>query len=91
LTRRLLLDDTLDMDDVLKTVDRSDLSLATLVGTTNYGNLVVLSDWDGSNLVEKLGLWYKRWRLAAQTLYFSRSSLLNGALMMVRLTLDGAS
>jgi hypothetical protein len=36
--------------DVLETVDGSDLALATLVGATNDGDLVVLSDWDRADL-----------------------------------------
>ncbi|KAB8294029.1 hypothetical protein EYC80_009488 [Monilinia laxa] len=50
LSRGLLLDDTLDVDDVFETVDGGDLSLGTLVGATNDGNLIILSDWDGANL-----------------------------------------
>lgn len=38
------------MDNILETVDRCDLALTPLVGATNNGNLVVLSDWDGADL-----------------------------------------
>lgn len=50
LSRGLLLDDTLDVDDVFETVDGGDLSLGALVGTTNDGDLIILSDWDGADL-----------------------------------------
>lgn len=50
LTRGLLLDETLDVDDVFETVDRGDLSFAVLVGASNNGNFVILSDWDGADL-----------------------------------------
>lgn len=50
LPRGLLLDDTLDVDDVFETVDGGDLSLGALVGTTNDGDLIILSDWDGADL-----------------------------------------
>lgn len=46
----LLADNTLDVDDVLETVDGGDLSLTALVGTANDGDLVILSDWDGADL-----------------------------------------
>lgn len=92
LSRGLLLDDTLDVDDVFETVDGGDLSLRSLVGTTNDHNLIILSDWDGADLESFSQIWkYNCRRKSARTLYFSRSSLLKGALMMVRLTLDGAS
>lgn len=79
------------MNDVLETVDGCDLALTTPVNATNDGDFVVLSDWDGADLklmsvmLGGFALWQKL------TLYFSRSSLLRGALMIVRLTLDGAS
>lgn len=47
---RLLLDDTLDVHDVLESVDGGDLALATLVGASNDGDFVILSDWDGADL-----------------------------------------
>ena len=87
---RLLLDDTLDVDDVLETVDGSDLALAALVGASDDQDFVILSDWDGADL----GRLLKRYgigRRGERTLYLSRSSLLRGALMIVRLTLEGAS
>lgn len=46
----LLADDTLDVDDVLKTVDASDLALTALVGATDDGNLVVLADGQSADL-----------------------------------------
>jgi hypothetical protein len=86
----LVLGDSLDVDDIFETVDGGDLAFATLVGASDHGDFVVLSDWDRSDLKKELG------RMAdmvscIRTLYFSRSSLLKGALMMVRLTLEGAS
>lgn len=50
LSRGLLLDNTLDVDNVFETVDGGDLSLTALVRSTDNGNLVVLSDWDGADL-----------------------------------------
>jgi hypothetical protein len=50
LSRGLLADNTLDVNDVLETVDGGDLSLTTLVGATNDGDLVILADWDRANL-----------------------------------------
>ena len=47
---RLLLDDTLDVDDVLETVDGGDLAFAALVGASNDEDLIVLSDGDGADL-----------------------------------------
>jgi hypothetical protein len=89
LTRRLLLNNTLDVYDVLETVDGSDLALTALVGASDNEDFVILSDWDGADL----GIVRRERRPAEviRTLYFSRSSLLRGALMMVRLTLEGAA
>ncbi len=50
MTRGLLLDDTLDVDDVLETVDGGDLALTTLIRATNNEDLVVLPDGDGADL-----------------------------------------
>ena len=78
------------MDDVLETVDGSDLALAALVGASDDQDFVILSDWDGADLgrlLERYGIG----RRGERTLYLSRSSLLRGALMIVRLTLEGAS
>lgn len=46
----LLAGDTLDVDDVLETVDGSDLALTALVGATDNGDLVVFADGDGADL-----------------------------------------
>ena len=46
----LLAGDTLDVDEVLETVDGGDLALTALVGATGDENLVVLADWDGADL-----------------------------------------
>lgn len=51
LTVGLLAGDTLDVDEVLKTVDGGDLALTALVGTTDNGDLVVLADGKGADLV----------------------------------------
>jgi len=51
LTRRLLLDDTLNVDNVLETVDGGDLAFAALVGAPNNNNFIVLSDRDGADVV----------------------------------------
>ena len=50
MTGGLLADDTLDVYDVLETVDGGDLALTALVGSANNGNFVILSDWDGADL-----------------------------------------
>jgi hypothetical protein len=50
LARGLLADDTLDVNDVLETVDRGDLALTTLVGATDDGDLVILADRDRADL-----------------------------------------
>lgn len=46
--------DALDVDDVLETVDGNDLSFTSLVDTADNGDLVVLADWDGANLFDKI-------------------------------------
>ncbi len=90
LARGFLLDDSLDVHDVLETVDGGDLALATLVGASNNSDFVILSDRDGADLgAVRKGIWGGSREM--RTLYFSRSSLLRGALMIVRLTEDGAS
>ena len=48
---RLLADNTLDVDNPLQTVDAGDLALTALVGATDNGDLVVLADGDGTDLV----------------------------------------
>lgn len=50
LARGLLADDALNVHDVLETVDRGDLALTALVGSTDNGNLIILADWDGADL-----------------------------------------
>lgn len=50
----LLADDALDVDDVLEAVDGGDLSLTALVGATDNGDLIILADWDGADLVSLL-------------------------------------
>ncbi len=51
----LLADDTLNVNDVLETVDGGDLSLTALVGATDNGDLIILADWDGADLALLLG------------------------------------
>lgn len=48
----LLADNTLDVDGPLQTVDAGDLALTALVGTTDNGDLVVLADGDGADLLK---------------------------------------
>lgn len=57
----LLADDALDVDDILEAVDGGDLSLTALVGATDNGDLIILADWDGADLVLLLGL-YSWWQ-----------------------------
>lgn len=53
LTGGLVAGDTLNVDDVLETVDGGDLALTALVATTDNGNLVVLADGDAADLKER--------------------------------------
>ena len=48
----LLANNTLDVDDVLQTVDGGDLALTALVGATDNGDLVVLAEGDGADLLD---------------------------------------
>jgi len=60
LAGRLLLDDSLDVDDILEAVDGGDLSFPSLVGTPDNSDLVVFSDRDGADVVlltELLAQW----------------------------------
>lgn len=50
LARGLVAVDTLNVDDVLETVDRGDLALTSLVGAADDGDFVVLADRDRANL-----------------------------------------
>lgn len=47
----LVAGDALDVDDVLEAVDGGDLALGALVGAADDGDLVVLADGDGADLV----------------------------------------
>lgn len=93
-TGGLVAGDTLNVDDVFETVDRGNLALLVLVGATHDLDLVILTDGDGANL--QGGSCQHRCHISSLcgelflTLYFSRSSLLRGALMMLRRTLEGA-
>ena len=44
------------MDDILEAVDRGDLSLASLAGSADNENLIILSDWDRADLIRLLNL-----------------------------------
>ncbi len=46
----LVTSNTLDVDLVLETVDGGDLALTALVGSTDDGDLVILSDGDAADL-----------------------------------------
>lgn len=86
----LVAGDALDVDDVLEAVDRVDLALAALEGATDDGDLIVLADGDAADLRGVSGAVRQGGRGRRRTLYFSRSSLLRGALMITRRTLEGA-
>jgi len=48
------------VDDVLETVDGGNLAFAALVRASDNSDFIVLSDWDGSNIVlftELLAQW----------------------------------
>lgn len=55
----LVAGDTLDVDNVLETVHGGDLALTALVGATDNGDLVVLSDGDRADLgvVRDVKIW----------------------------------
>ena len=86
----LVAGDTLDVDNVLETVHGGDLALAALVGTTDNGDLVVLSDGDRADLDNVRNCEKIVSGDAKLTLYFSRSSLERGALMITRRWSEGA-
>ena len=87
----LLAGDALDVDNVLEAVDGGDLALTALVGATDDGDLVVLSDGDGADLRKCQNEMFGKLEAARWlTLYFSRSSLERGALMMTRRWSEGA-
>jgi hypothetical protein len=90
LTRGFLADYTLNVDDVFETVDRRYFAFTAFVRTAGNDDFVVFPDWNGTNLWKKLGNFGYAKLSELLTLYFSRSSLLRGALIMVRRTLDGA-
>lgn len=92
LSRGLLANDLVDVDDVLETVDGGDLALTALVGTTDNGDLVVLADGDAADLQASKSDYILQSSSGTQkrTLYCSRSSLDRGALMMTRRWSEGA-
>lgn len=86
----LVFGDSLDVNDVFETVNGCDLAFSALVGSSNDKHFIILPDGDGADLDfinKNLGVGTSQ----RHTLCFSRSSLLNGALMIVRRTLEGAS
>lgn len=98
---RLLARHALDVDYVFEAVDGGDGAFAAFVAAAHDGDFVVFADGDGSHLLgvvggEKVrdegGWWGEEEGKGGEgrTLCFSRSSLLRGALMMVRRTLEGA-
>lgn len=50
----LVAGEALDVDDVFETVDRGDLALTALVGSPNNGDLVVLADGNGADLLASI-------------------------------------
>lgn len=50
----LLADNTLNVNDVLETVDGGDLALTALVRATDDGDLVILADWDRAHLINSV-------------------------------------
>ena len=49
----LLLDETLDVDNILETVDRCDLALTALVDSSGENNLIILSDGERTDLLSR--------------------------------------
>lgn len=50
LTVGLLAGDTFDVDEELQSIDRCDFAFSAFVGTSDDGNLVILSDGNAANL-----------------------------------------
>ena len=67
MTVGLLAGDTLDVDEVLETVDGSDLALLALVGTTDNGDLVILADGESANLRGRRSCQYCGFRCLRRT------------------------
>jgi len=88
----LVAGDALDVDDVLEAVHRGDLALLVLVEATDDGDLVILADGDGADLKQNCESTVPDQKSPRKllTLYFSRSSLERGALMITRRSLEGA-
>lgn len=61
-TRGLLLGQLLELDGELQSVDRADLALRALLGTSDNDNLVLLSDWQRRDVVLLLQLLGQRSR-----------------------------
>lgn len=83
----LLAVDALDVDGVFEAVDGHHLALAVLVPPADDLDLVVFPDRNAADLEAETRSAWKRAGLELagySTLYFSRSSLLRGALMMTR-------
>ncbi len=83
------------MDEVFQAVDGGDFAFAPFVGASYNGDFVVFADGNGADLkhgdIDQMLLSDPE-TLAGKsiTLCFSLSSLLRGALMIVRRTLEGA-
>lgn len=59
----LLLGQLVNLDGKLQSVDRGDLTLLALLGTTDNQDLVLLSDWESLDLVlllQLLGQWSRQ-------------------------------
>jgi hypothetical protein len=74
----------------LQSVHGCDLALTTLVGAPNNCDLVVFADGDGANVVFFTELLEQLVRNQAECGIRYRRTLLRGALIMVRRTLEGA-
>ena len=95
----LLAAHTLDVNDVFEAVDGGDLALAAFVGAALDDDFVVFADGESADLnrfvvrilkIRGFEKWSCRGGGELRTLCFSRSSLLNEALINVLRTLEGA-
>lgn len=73
-----------------QSVHGCDLALTTLVGTSNNCDLVVLADGDGTDVVLGAEFLEELIRVCRRAEVHCWRTLLRGALMMLRRTLDGA-
>lgn len=86
---RLFSGDSLDMDEVLQSVDRGDLAFTAFLGPSNNGDFVVLSNWDTSDLAT-ISYCNRLCLYVVRTPCFSLSSFERGALMIPRRSEEGA-